>query len=115
MIKVTFSNLETLTSADLNTNFVGVLDVNVYNEDQTALVQVPPARLTFPTAFKFKPNTTRVYLSTPPSPEMTRKRPGVGNDYVENLDISGNGISVSFAVAPLAGATLLLDYQKANI
>lgn len=93
-------------AAEVNANFAAVLTYNKYNEDLTPLVDGFTA--TFVTAALFKPGTLRVYL------DGKRKRAGALADYVEAIDVNGNGTGFTLNSTPLAATPLILDYQKAN-
>ncbi len=106
-VKVNFAGSTRALSAEVNENFVDLLDLNVYNEDFTALTD--GSKVTFTTAALFKATTLRIYQSG------SRLRPGVSLDFIENLDGNNNGISFTLAIAPATSTPLIIDYQKANV
>ena len=97
-----------LFAQDLNINFGNLLILNVYNEDSTALTDA--SKISFLTAFKFKPGTLRVYLDG----LRIRKDAGTPN-FVEDLDTDNNGKGFTMSTPPAAGAELIVDYQRANV
>jgi len=105
-IKTNFAGSTRALSGEVNTNFIDLLDLNVYNEDLTALTD--GSKTTFTTAALFKPTTLRIYKNG------SRLRPGASLDFIENTDGNNNGISFTLAIAPATNTPLLIDLQKAN-
>lgn len=79
---------------------VAGLDVFVHNEVPGGVVG--GGNVLFTTFYRFKTGTTHLYLNG------VRQTEGPGKDYVEDLART----SVTFAVAPLAGSALLIDYVR---
>lgn len=106
----TFISKAKALASEVNTNFANLLIIHVRNEDYTALTN--GIKLTFTTAFPFKPGTLQV------SRNGLRMRPaasGTGT-FTENLDLNGNGISFTINDgAPIANTPLVGDYQRANV
>ena len=93
-------------AAEVNANFAALLAINVYNEDFTPLTD--GIAVTFSTAAIFKAGTLRLFKSG------LRLRKGVTEDYVEVLDINGDGTGFTLALAPPLNTPLLGDYQRSN-
>ena len=105
LVKIDFTAKTLAQSAEVNTNFINLLALNVYGEDYTALTN--GIKITFAVAALFKSNTLRLYKNG------LRLRKGV--DYTEVLDLNGNGTDFTLAIAPPTSTPLLGDYEKANV
>lgn len=121
MIKINFISGTKAVSADINQNFIDLLNLNIYNETPDG--SIDSLNVNFTTAFKFKFTTLRVYLSKPTTSEsptefvdigMVRLQPGV--DYIEqDPDNDGNGDGFQMTLRPATGTALIVDYQRSNI
>ena len=103
------------SSADFNANFAAVTNMMVYNEDLTAYTN--GSDITFDTVNKFEPGTLQVHLSDGPTGYMYRQKKGTGpsdGDYIEILDVNGDGESFQFnSVVPVTDSKLVVDYRLA--
>jgi hypothetical protein len=93
-------------AADVMANFQKLLALHVFNEDWTS----PTLHsATYTTVQRFKPTTLRAYVAG------IRLRRGILADYVEDLDVDGQGIGFTVSSVPLAGTAVLVDYQVSTL
>jgi len=76
--------------------------LNTYVHEETPGGAINGVNANYTTFYKFKTGTTKFYLNG------VRQNEGVGNDYLEDIGRQ----SITLALAPILGDTLIIDYIK---